>query len=186
MSAPFAVAVGANLGDAVAVMAAGVRELAGSDGVRLTAVSGLYRTAPVGMLDQPDFFNAVVVGSTTLDAAALLALCHRIEAGHGRTRELRWGPRTLDLDLLVVGDAVRDEPGLTLPHPRAHERAFVLVPWLDADPHAALPGRGAVADLLSDSLADSLSDLTDGAASDGVRPEPDARWAALQDEVRHG
>ena len=108
----------------------------------------LYRTAPVGGVEQPDYLNAVVAGRTELSASDLLALCQRIEQAHGRTRDVRWGPRTLDVDVLRFGDVVSDDPRLTLPHPRAHERAFVLVPWFEVDADASVPGRGRVADLL--------------------------------------
>lgn len=127
--------------------------------------SGLYRTAPVGgeaVAGQPDYVNAVMVARTNLAPAAVLAELHRIEADFGRTREIRWGARTLDLDLIQYGDPsagtdVRsDDPELLLPHPRAHERAFVLTPWLDVDPDATLrlgDGVAAVRDLIP-SLAD--------------------------------
>lgn len=159
----FAIALGSNLGDSRAILADAVERLAALPGVAVDAVSALYRTAPVGGVVQDDFLNAVAVGRTTLPAEALLAACHAIEAAHRRTREVRWGPRTLDLDLLALGDERRDDPALTLPHPRAHERAFVLLPWLDADPDAVLPGRGRVADLAA------------GIASDGVR-RLDGAW----------
>jgi len=91
----------------------------------------------------------VVIGETSMPAQALLERCHSLEDAFGRVRGELWGPRTLDLDLIVYGDEVSDSPGLTLPHPRAHERAFVLAPWHDADPEAQFPGRGRVADLLA-------------------------------------
>jgi 2-amino-4-hydroxy-6-hydroxymethyldihydropteridine diphosphokinase len=90
----------------------------------------------------------VVVVDTELSPSALLATAHALEAAAGRVRLERWGPRTLDVDVVAFGDAVSDDPVLTLPHPRAHERAFVLLPWLDADPDAAVPGYGPVAALL--------------------------------------
>lgn len=161
---PFAVGLGSNVGESGATLLDAVERLAGAEGVLVTSVSSLYRTAPVGGVPQDDFLNAVVVGETTLDAQALLALCHRIEDAHHRTRDVRWGPRTLDVDLLVYGDEVSDDPRLTLPHPRAHERAFVLVPWLEADAAAYVPGRGAVADLLA------------RVGGEGVRPATDVPW----------
>ena len=145
----FALGLGANLGDTAATLIDAVTRLAGADGVRLTGVSSPYRTAPVGGVEQDDFLNAVVVGRTTLTPRALLALCQSIEAAHHRTRETRWGPRTLDIDVLSYDGSVSEEPDLPLPHPRAHERAFVLVPWLEVDAAAHLPGRGRVADLLA-------------------------------------
>ena len=96
--------------------------------VTVDAVSSLWRTAAVGGPEQPDYLNAVVLVDTDLDARALLALAHELEDAAGRVREVRWGPRTLDVDLLAVGDERSDDPELTLPHPRAHERSFVLDP----------------------------------------------------------
>ncbi|MHB1064778.1 MAG: 2-amino-4-hydroxy-6-hydroxymethyldihydropteridine diphosphokinase [Georgenia sp.] len=136
-------ALGANLGEAVATLRAAVGSLARAEGLRVTGVSPLARTAPVlapGQDPQPDYLNAVVVATTTLAPLELLALAHRIEAEHGRRRDERWGARTLDVDLVAVGDAVAATPELTLPHPRAHERAFVLLPWARTDPAAVLPG----------------------------------------------
>jgi 2-amino-4-hydroxy-6-hydroxymethyldihydropteridine diphosphokinase len=142
--------IGANLGDTVAALQGAVDVLAAYPGVTLVAVSPVYDTAPVGGPDQPRYLNAVVVVDTALPAADLLALAHVAEAALGRTREVRWGPRTLDVDVLAVGEERSDDPLLTLPHPRAHERAFVLAPWADIDPGAAVPGRGTVASLLAD------------------------------------
>jgi len=157
-----AFALGSNLGDRAALLRSAVDALLGSDGVRLVAVSPVYETDPVGGPDgQPAFLNAVLVVDTTLDGAELLALAHAVEQAHGRRRAERWGPRTLDLDLLAVGDEVSDTPSLTLPHPRAHLRAFVLVPWAAADPDAVLPGHGRVRVLAAE---------IDPA---GVRPRPD-------------
>ena len=173
----FAVSLGSNLPDAVgdspAILADAVARLAAADGVRVVAVSSLYRTAPVGGVEQPDFFNAVVVGETTLGAEDLLALCQAVEAAHHRTREVRWGPRTLDVDVLAFGDELSEDPALTLPHPRAHERAFVLVPWAEADADAHLPGRGRVAD------------LADAVGTDGVRIA-DLPWPARHEGGRRG
>jgi 2-amino-4-hydroxy-6-hydroxymethyldihydropteridine diphosphokinase len=111
-------------------------------------VSSVYETTPVGGPEQPDYANAVLVGDSDAQPAALLALAHEAEHAWHRTREIRWGPRTLDVDLLVVGDIVSSDPVLTLPHPRAAERAFVLVPWVEVDPGATLPDGRRVADLL--------------------------------------
>lgn len=160
----FAVSLGSNLGDSAAILVDAIQRLDATDGVRLTAVSSPYRTAPVGGVEQDDFLNAVAVGETTLTASGLLAACQAIEAAHGRTREVRWGPRTLDIDVLTFGDAISDAPELTLPHPRAQERAFVLVPWLEADADAHLPGRGPVAGLL------------ERVGREGVRPADDVDW----------
>ncbi|MFC4556213.1 2-amino-4-hydroxy-6-hydroxymethyldihydropteridine diphosphokinase [Georgenia faecalis] len=149
----FVVAVGANLGDAATTLRRATAELANHLGVELTALSPLARTAPVlapGAAPQPDYLNAVLVGRTTLSPRELLGLCHAVEAAHGRQRLERWGARTLDLDVISVGGIVAADDHLELPHPRAHERAFVLRPWLAAQPDATLPGHGRVADLAAD------------------------------------
>jgi 2-amino-4-hydroxy-6-hydroxymethyldihydropteridine diphosphokinase len=124
------IGIGANLGDREGTLRSAVASLAAGPGVKVVAVSTLRETDPVGPVrDQPRFLNGAVAVETSLDARALLALLLRIEADHGRTREgPEGGPRTLDLDLLVYGDERIDEPGLTVPHPRLHERAFVLEP----------------------------------------------------------
>jgi 2-amino-4-hydroxy-6-hydroxymethyldihydropteridine diphosphokinase len=143
--------LGSNLGDRAATLRAAVVALK-DDG--LVARSTLYETPPWGPVEQPPYLNAVVVVSAPRDAAGWLARAHELEQAAGRTREVRWGPRTLDVDVITVtdddGTPVRsDDPALTLPHPRAHERAFVLVPWATLDPTAELPGHGQVADLLA-------------------------------------
>lgn len=143
-------ALGSNLGDRMANLRAGLGVLSGTGEITVTAVSPVYETAPVGGPDQPDYLNAVVLGTTTLPARAVLRLAQAAEQAAGRVRSIRWGPRTLDVDVIAVGDERSDEPELTLPHPRARERAFVLVPWLDADPSAALPGEGPVSGLLGE------------------------------------
>lgn len=159
-----ALGLGANLGDRVAALQGAVDLLAPLlDGA---AVSSVYETAPVGGPDdQPDYANAVLVGDTDLDPRALLAAAHGAEQAWHRTREVRWGPRTLDVDVLAYGDLQLHEPDLEIPHPRAHERGFVLVPWAQADPAAALPGHGPVSDLAA------LSVERDGA--DAVRRRDD-------------
>jgi 2-amino-4-hydroxy-6-hydroxymethyldihydropteridine diphosphokinase len=140
-------ALGANLGDRLASLQAALDTIAGQSSV--VAVSAVFETAPVGGPEQPDFYNAVVVLDTDLDPHELLALAQTAERAAGRVRHERWGPRTLDVDVLAFGELCSDDPVLTLPHPRAHERAFVLMPWLDADPGASIPGRGSVAELAS-------------------------------------
>lgn len=140
-------AVGSNLGDRMAHLQGAIDAL--GDVVDVIAVSGVYETAPVGGPDQGDFLNAVVIVETSLGPHDLLALCQRVEADHDRVREVRWGPRTLDVDVIAIDGEVLDDPDLTLPHPRAHERAFVCVPWLDVDPGAALP-QGPIASLTLD------------------------------------
>lgn len=113
------------------------------------AVSPVYETVPVGGPPQPDYLNAVVLVRSTLPSRALLGRLHEIEAAFDRQRAVRWGPRTLDIDIITVAGEVSADPELTLPHPRAHERAFVLAPWHDVDPDAVLPGHGRVATLLA-------------------------------------
>lgn len=148
-----ALGLGANLGDAPAALQGAVDVLAATDGVRVVAVSAVHETAPVGGPEQPRYLNAVVVVETALAPVVLLAAAHRAEQAFGRTREVRWGPRTLDVDVLAIESVVSDDPALTLPHPRAHERAFVLVPWAEADPGAEIPGRGRVVDLAAQAVA---------------------------------
>lgn len=137
--------IGSNLGDRLGHLRSVLDAASGA----LVAASGVYETAPWGVTDQDDFLNAVlVVDDPGRDAAAWLAFCHDCERRAGRVRERRWGPRTLDADVVDVDARTSDDPVLTLPHPRAHERAFVLVPWLDADPSARLSGQ-PVAGLLA-------------------------------------
>jgi 2-amino-4-hydroxy-6-hydroxymethyldihydropteridine diphosphokinase len=145
-------ALGSNLGDRQDILQGGVDAIAGIEGVRLTAVSPVYETVPVGGPPQPDYLNAVVLADITIPSDQLLDRLHEVEAAFDRVRVVRWGPRTLDIDIVTVAGEQSDDPDLTLPHPRAHERAFVLAPWHDADPDAVLPGYGPVADLVA--LAD--------------------------------
>jgi 2-amino-4-hydroxy-6-hydroxymethyldihydropteridine diphosphokinase len=140
-----ALGLGANLGDRVAALQGAVDVVAPH--LHDAVVSSVYETAPVGGPEQPEYANAVLVGEWDGEPGELLALAHEAERAWNRTREVRWGPRTLDVDVLVVGDVVSDDPALTLPHPRAHERAFVVVPWAEADPSATLPDGTRVADL---------------------------------------
>ncbi|GEL95714.1 2-amino-4-hydroxy-6-hydroxymethyldihydropteridine diphosphokinase [Cellulomonas composti] len=135
-------ALGANLGNAQETLRAAVSALAATPGVVLVDVSPLARTAPVGGPQQPDFLNAVVLVRTTLSPRGLLRATQAIEQQHGRERHEHWGPRTLDVDIVVYGQVLATTDDLELPHPRAHERAFVLQPWAQADPHAVLPGLG--------------------------------------------
>jgi len=138
------VALGANLGDAHATVRAALDQLACLDETRLVAASSIYRTAPVGCVHQPDFFNAVARLETRLEPHELLAALLALEADFGRTRRTRNDPRTLDLDLLLFDDLVLNLPSLTLPHPRLHLRAFVLVPLAEIAPDLVLPGRGSL------------------------------------------
>lgn len=141
-------ALGSNIEDPEAQVARAFDELAALPQTRLIARSKLHRTAPVGYAAQPDFVNACALVETALEPRALLDQLLAVEKRHGRVRDIPNGPRTLDLDIVVYGDRVIDEPGLKVPHPRAHERAFVLVPLLEAWPDAVIPGRGRVADLV--------------------------------------
>ena len=139
------VALGANLGDPKATVLAAFAALANLSESRVARCSSLYRTAPVGILSQPDFVNAVVLLETTLAPETLLDALLDIEARFGRIRRERNGPRTLDLDLLLYDDIELDLPRLTLPHPRLHLRAFVLLPLAEVAPDLAIPRRGSVA-----------------------------------------
>jgi 2-amino-4-hydroxy-6-hydroxymethyldihydropteridine diphosphokinase len=160
---PVVLALGSNLGDRLAHLQAAVDTLCAGPGLDCTAVSPVYETAAVGGPAQPDYLNAVLVAVTSLPARAVLDRAQAAEAARHRVRQERWGPRTLDVDVIVYGDEISGDPDLTLPHPRAHERAFVLAPWHDADPGAVLPGRGRVADLLA------------AAGTAGVRRRDDAK-----------
>ena len=138
------VALGANIGEPVRQVEAGFAALAALAGTRLIARSSLYRSAPVGYADQPDFINAVALIETVLEPQALLDALLAIERAHGRVREFANAPRTLDLDIVLYGDVVMHEPGLTIPHARMLERAFVLVPLAEVAPEALVPGHGRV------------------------------------------
>lgn len=134
--------LGANLGDRRATLRAAVAVLAAAERTELVAVSDLWRTAPVGGPDQPDYLNAVAEVRTGLPPRELLTVCQAAEAAARRVREVHWGPRTLDVDIVSYEDVTSDDPALTLPHPRAHERAFVLAPWAQLDPDALLAAGG--------------------------------------------
>ena len=145
------VALGANLGDPLATVRAAFAALRGMADTRFITASSLYRTAPVGLHDQPDFINAVAaleVDDAVLPASTFLERLFAIEAAFGRVRTVRNAPRTLDLDLLLFGNLTVQLPGLTLPHPRMTERAFVLAPLTEIAPHLVIPGIGQIADLL--------------------------------------
>jgi 2-amino-4-hydroxy-6-hydroxymethyldihydropteridine diphosphokinase len=163
-------AVGSNLGDRLGTLQGCVQAIGGLPGTDVLAISPVYETAPVGGPAQPDYLNAVLIVSTGLPPLALLAATQGIEAEFGRVRTRgpqgtlgieRFGPRTLDIDVISYAEQVSSDPVLTLPHARAHERAFVLAPWHDIDPAASLPGRGPVAGLLA------------GLDRRGVRRQPD-------------
>jgi 2-amino-4-hydroxy-6-hydroxymethyldihydropteridine diphosphokinase len=163
-------AVGSNLGDRLGTLQGCVQAIGGLPDTDVLAISPVYETAPVGGPAQPDYLNAVLIVSTRLAPLALLAATQGIEAEFGRVRPQgtqgpqaaeRFGPRTLDIDVINYAGLVSGDPVLTLPHPRAHERAFVLAPWHDIDPEASLPGRGPVAGLLA------------GLDHQGVQRQPD-------------
>jgi 2-amino-4-hydroxy-6-hydroxymethyldihydropteridine diphosphokinase len=168
---PAVVAVGANLGNRQGTLLAAVRELAESDGVQVTAISPVIETLALKTdgidPDAPRYLNAVVLIRTTLTPDALLDTLHRIEQEHGRVRAERWGDRTLDLDIVDFAGLTRSDERLTLPHPRAFERDFVLKPWLEVDPDAVLPGHGSVAALVAglDAAAAAADDAGGGAVS---------------------
>jgi len=144
------VGLGANLGDREATIRRAVELLAEREGIEVLAVSALRETDPVGLENQPRFLNGAAVLETTLGPRALLETLLEVERVLGRTRDgPRFGPRAIDLDLLLYGDETVDEPGLTVPHPRLHERRFALEPLAELDPALAIPGRGRVSDLLA-------------------------------------
>ncbi len=138
--------IGSNVGELVGYLRGWVRELGGV----VRGVSGVYATAPWGGVAQEEFLNAVLlVDDPAADGWEWLRRGQRCEAAAQRSRTIRWGPRTLDVDVIDVEQTCRDDPQLTLPHPRAHERAFVLVPWLEVAPEAVLAGHGPVAELVA-------------------------------------
>ena len=139
------VGLGANLGPREVTLLRAVDLLAAADGVEVVAVSQLRETDPVGVVDQPPFLNGAVAIDTTLAPRVLLDVLLEAERALGRVRAERWGPRTIDLDLLVYGDQIVDEPGLRVPHPRLAERRFALEPLADLDPTLEIPGLGSVA-----------------------------------------
>jgi 2-amino-4-hydroxy-6-hydroxymethyldihydropteridine diphosphokinase len=144
------VGLGANIGDRRRSLAAALDALAAEPGIEIVAVSSQRETEPVGYADQPRFLNAAAAIDTELPARELLDLLLDVERSLGRTREgPRFGPRTIDLDLLVYGDERIDEPGLEVPHPRLHERRFALEPLHELDPALVVPGRGPVGELLA-------------------------------------
>jgi 2-amino-4-hydroxy-6-hydroxymethyldihydropteridine diphosphokinase len=140
------IALGSNIGDTNSHLHHAISELGRV--IEIKKVSSFYKTAPIGGPVQDDYLNAVLLGESDLDPLDLLVIMQEIETMAGRTREVQWGPRTLDLDLIACGDHQIQEPHLELPHPRAHERAFVLEPWLEIDPEGLLTGYGPIADLL--------------------------------------
>jgi 2-amino-4-hydroxy-6-hydroxymethyldihydropteridine diphosphokinase len=142
--------LGGNLGNRLENLQGAIDALEDTPGVRVKAVSPVYETEPWGVEPgtQPPYLNAVVLVKTTLPPSSLLERAHAVEEAFDRVRTERWGARTVDVDIVTYADEVSDDPALTLPHPRARQRAFVLRPWLDVEPEAQLPGAGRVADLL--------------------------------------
>jgi len=147
--------IGSNLGDRLGNVQGAVDALSDTPDVIVVDVSSVYETEPVGApadspAVSPQFLNIVVIAETTLEPRTLVERAFAIEDAFGRTRDSgRWGPRTLDVDLIMVGNAIVDQEDLRLPHPLAHQRAFVLVPWYEVDPTAEIAGKGAIGDLLS-------------------------------------
>jgi len=140
--------LGSNLGDRRRLLMDAVARL--EHEVTVSAVSSVYRTPPWGPVPQDEFYNLVLAAeSADTDPYGWLGRCAELERAAGRVRDIRWGPRTLDVDVILVDDIVSMDPDLILPHPRAHERAFVLLPWWEVEPDAVLPGAGRIADLLS-------------------------------------
>ncbi|AOO83718.1 2-amino-4-hydroxy-6-hydroxymethyldihydropteridine diphosphokinase [Bosea vaviloviae] len=152
MAIEAALGLGGNLGDPVAAFAAALEALEHQPTIRLMRLSSVWRTAPWGKLDQPEFLNMAVLIETDLPADELLALCLSVERENGRERSERWGPRTLDIDILSYGDVEIDQPGLQVPHPRLAERAFALAPLAEIAPMLAIGGQTAAE--LRDRLAD--------------------------------
>jgi 2-amino-4-hydroxy-6-hydroxymethyldihydropteridine diphosphokinase len=158
------VSLGSNLGNRLETLQGAIDALEDTPGVRVKSVSPVYETDPWGVEpgSQPSYLNAIVLIRTTLPPSSLLERANAIEEAFARTRTgERWGSRTLDVDIVAYQDVVSDDPVLTLPHPRAHQRAFVLAPWCDIDPAAVLFGRGSVAELLA------------GVGREGVQARPD-------------
>ena len=159
---PVVFSLGGNQGEVLETLQEAVAHLRRTPEVILTGISRVYATDPWGVTNQPEFLNIVLLAESTMPSTVLLERGQAIEDALGRVRGEKWGPRTIDIDLIQVGARVRNDPHLVLPHPHAHERAFVLVPWLDADQDAELLGHGRVADLVA------------GMDCSGVRLVPDA------------
>lgn len=157
------IALGSNLNDPLRMVRAGFNALAQLPNTELIARSLLMRSAPVGYADQPDFVNAVAAIRTALQPRALLDALLAIERAHGREREFPNAPRTLDLDILVYGERLIDEPGLTIPHPRLHQRAFVLVPLAQLAPGLIVPGMGPIRKLLAGIDTKCVTPIADAA-----------------------
>lgn len=155
--------LGSNLGERLEYLQGAVNHLRATPGLEILAVSSVYETTPVGPVEQPDFLNLVVTTTSSLASMVMLERALAIEDAFDRVREVPKGPRTVDVDLIAVDDRRIDNDFITLPHPRAHERGFVLVPWLEIDPDAVLVGHGRIADLVA------------GVDTSGVRRREDLR-----------
>lgn len=154
--------IGSNLGDRLANLQGAVDAIRDTPDVIVVDISSVYESAAVGgPEDSPEFLNLVIVAETTLEPRTLLERALAIEDAFGRVREERWAPRTLDVDLIMVGSTQTDQADMKLPHPRAHERAFVLAPWAEIDAGGELQGKGSVADLLAASDSASVTKRTD-------------------------
>ena len=162
------VGLGSNLGDRLANLQFAIDSLNGTVGTQVHSISPVYETDPVGGPAQEDYLNAVAVLKTILSPEQLLDATQQIELSAHRERNEHWGPRTLDLDLLAMDDLTLNSQSLVLPHPRAHERGFVLLPWSTLDPNFIIPGHRSVAELLAE------VDLS------GVRPRPDQTLVVSQ------
>lgn len=147
--------LGSNLGESDVILTEAVELLGETPDLFLVDVSPVYQTKPVGVGDQPDFLNLVVVAESTLEPLTILDRARAIEDNFGRTREIAKGPRTLDIDIIMVGKRITEDD-IELPHPRAHERAFVLVPWLDIEPEGEIAGYGRIADLVEEVDTDGV------------------------------
>ncbi|BCB21282.1 2-amino-4-hydroxy-6-hydroxymethyldihydropteridine diphosphokinase [Bosea sp. ANAM02] len=166
MKVEAALAFGGNIGDPVAAFAAALKGLRAHPDIALGRLSSIYRTPPWGKTDQPEFLNMAVLVETSLQPADLLAFCLELERAGGRERRERWGPRTLDIDILTYGDAIIDQARLQIPHPRIPERAFVLTPLAEILPQRRIGGR-SVTELLAAATDETIR--RDEAATDRLQ-----------------
>lgn len=165
-----AIGIGSNLNDPVRQVRLALKALGLLPKSRLIASSNLYRNPPMGPQDQPNYVNAAAVMRTHMQASELLLELQRIEQAQGRARREHWGPRSIDLDLLLYGETVIDEPHLSVPHPGLHERVFVLHPLAEIAPDLRVPGRGKVADLAAMYPADKLSRVAESSFNELHEP----------------
>ena len=156
-----ALALGSNLGDRAANVQHALDALIDSEVLTNVAVSSIYETKPVGGPDQGPYLNAVVLGASHLEPEELLTAIHQIEDELGRVREVHWGPRTVDIDILAYSDEVLNTADLVIPHPRAHERAFVLIPWSELDAQFVIAGHGTVQECLAGFSRDGVELYSD-------------------------